>query len=71
MVGTENGVGVKNAGVMEAYGDIGAISLNVNGKITFAQSTETETDPDGGADISTVTSRVAAQKILICKVRRP
>ena len=54
MVGTENGVGVKNAGVMEAYGDIGAISLNVNGKITFAQSTETETDPDGGADISTV-----------------
>ena len=62
MVGTENGVGVKNAGVMEAYGDIGAISLNVNGKITFAQSTETETDPDGGADISTVTSRIAAQK---------
>lgn len=56
MVGTENGVGVKNAGVMEAVGDAGSILLNVNGKITFAQSVETE---DGA---SSIVSRVTAQK---------
>lgn len=56
MVGTENGVGVKNAGVMEAVGEAGSILLNVNGRITFAQSVETENGE------SSVLSRVTAQK---------
>lgn len=56
MVGTENGVGVKNAGVMEAAGEAGSIALDVNGKITFAQSVETENGE------SSILSRVAAQK---------
>ena len=56
MVGTENGVGVKNAGVMEAVGEAGSILLNVNGRITFIQSVETENGE------SSVLSRVTAQK---------
>ena len=56
MVGTEGGVGVRNAGVMEAVGEAGSILLNVNGRITFAQSVETENGE------SSVLSRVTAQK---------